>query len=70
MAEKGTPFGRSLPVQAIIGSNPPGREGGEGGVGTQLQGPEVQMKMTGHLTITQSRSERVNGLRAIFVYRF
>ena len=31
-------------------------------MGTQLQGPQVQMKMTGHFTITQSRSERVKGL--------
>ena len=28
------------------------------------------MKMIGHLTITQSRSERVKVLREIFVYRF
>ena len=39
-------------------------------MGTQLQGPEVQTKMTGHFTITQSRNERVKGLREIFCVLF
>ena len=49
-------WGGASPYRPLKGVTSPPRGGG---VGTQLQGSQVQMKMMSHLTITQSRSERV-----------